>query len=206
MTAVATGSMDKPRYRPRCARAQPRSRSEGRQQRGGPATMPTPPKAAETAGQISATGGPGDGRDHVAATGSAGKEARLRTADDGNHAWHKQPGAPSEFPAAGWLRWPESAIERWQQRHRDTTGTNGEGWLPAMPIALPVRVSLYKLSLIVHYRLHHRTTRTHVFARQSNAGRDLQTRSGWQVHALVIFVSTTPSESLSPNDGDLARL
>ena len=72
MTAVATGSMDRPRYRPRCARAQPRSRSEGKQQRGGPVTKPTPTAAPETLSLVSATDSPADDRGQVTVVGSAG--------------------------------------------------------------------------------------------------------------------------------------
>ena len=88
MTAVATGSMDRPRCRPRCARVQPRSRSEGKQQRGGPATRPTPTAAPDAVNMVAATGSPADGRgrvtavgssdgsrDHVTATNAAEKEA-----------------------------------------------------------------------------------------------------------------------------------
>ena len=71
MTTVATGSMDRRQYRPRCARAQPRSRSEGSQQRGELATMPTPSGAPEVARLVSATASPADGRGRVTAVGSS---------------------------------------------------------------------------------------------------------------------------------------
>jgi hypothetical protein len=125
MTAVATGSMDRPRYRPRCARAQPRSRSEGKQQRGGPATRPTPTAAPEAVSVVSATDSPADGRghviavgssngsrDHVTATSAAEEEAGPRTVGDHNRVWHNEPGDASRFQAPGWHRRCGLATER----------------------------------------------------------------------------------------------
>jgi hypothetical protein len=125
MTAVATGSMDRPRYRPRCAQAQPRSRSEGRQQRGGPATRPTPSATPEAVSVVSATDSPADGhshviavgssdgsRDHVTAASAAEKEARPRTVGDDNRVWRDEPGDASGFQALGWHRRCGLATER----------------------------------------------------------------------------------------------
>ena len=125
MTAVATGSMDTARHRPRCARAQPRSRSEGKQQRGGPATRPTPTAAPEAVSVVAATGRSADGRghmtavgssdgsrDHVTATSAATNEARPRTAGDHNPVWHNEPGDASGFHAPGWPRRRGLATER----------------------------------------------------------------------------------------------
>ena len=125
MTAVATGSMDKPRYRPRCARAQPRSRSEGKQQRGGQATRPTPTAAPEAVSVVFATGSPVDGhshviavgcsdgsRDHLTATSAADKEAQPPPAGDHGRVWHNEPGDASGFQAPGWHRRCGLATER----------------------------------------------------------------------------------------------
>ena len=117
MMAVATGSMDRPRYRPRCAQAQPRSRSEGRQQRGGLATRPTPTAAPEAVSVVSATDSPADGRghvvavgnsdgsrDHVTANSTAEEEARSRAACDHNRVRQDESSDASGFPATGWPR------------------------------------------------------------------------------------------------------
>ena len=125
MTTVATGSMDRPRYRPRCAQARPRSRSEGKQQRGGPATRPTPTAAPEAVSVVVATGSPVDGhshvidvgssdgsRDHVTATSAAEKEARPRTVGDHSRVWRDEPGDASGVQAPRWHRRCGLATER----------------------------------------------------------------------------------------------
>ena len=125
MTAVATGSMDRPRYRPRCAQAQPRSRSEGKQQRGGPATRPTPPEAPGAVSAVFATGSPADGRgpvtvvgsahgnrDHVTADSAAQEEARSRAASDHDRVRQDEPSDASGFPATRWPRRCGLATER----------------------------------------------------------------------------------------------
>lgn len=74
---MATGSMDGTRSRPRCAWAQPRSRSDGRQQRGGPATGPTPTGAAEPASPMPAATRPARREHHDAQSREAGERTSV---------------------------------------------------------------------------------------------------------------------------------